>query len=157
MTVRFVEELLAESPVFGDLEPRHRATVAGCAVTAHAGAGELLFREDEPADDFVVIRSGRIALELHAPGRTPLLVETLEAGAVVGWSWLFEPYRWQFDIRAVEDCRLLRFDAACLRGKAGADHELGYQLMRHFAAAIVDRLQHTRVRLLDLYGSGDAG
>lgn len=155
MTIRYVEDLLAASPVFADLEPRHRATIAGCAMTGRAAAGELLFSEGDPADEFLVIRSGRIALEMYAPGRPPLLVETLEAGAVVGWSWLFEPYRWEFDVRAAEDCRLLRFDAACLRGKALEDHELGYQLMRHFAAAIVDRLQHTRIRLLDLYGNGE--
>ena len=71
----------------------------------------------------------------------------------MGWSWLFAPYRWQLDARATRaDCELVAFDGACLRGKCEADHELGYQLMRRFAANLVDRLQATRLQLLDVYG-----
>ncbi len=69
------------------------------------------------------------------PGAGPLVIETLHAGEVVGWSWLFEPYRWQFDARAQRADRGVAFDGACLRGKCEADHELGYQLMRRFAAS----------------------
>ena len=84
------------------------------------------------------------------------MIETLDAGEVVGWSWLFAPYRWQLDARATEACRLVAFDGACLRGKCDADHELGYQLMRRFAAQIVERLQATRLQLLDVYGHAGA-
>ena len=80
------------------------------------------------------------------------MIETLHAGDPVGWSWLFAPYRWQLDARALEPCELIGFDGACLRGKCEADHELGYQLMRRFAANLVDRLQATRLQLLDVYG-----
>ena len=72
---------------------------------------------------------------------------------MVGWSWLFAPYRWQLDGRAVQPCELIAFDGACLRGKCETDHELGYQLMRRFAANLVARLQATRFQLLDVYGN----
>src|SRR5581483_1513183 len=96
-------------------------------------AGAYLFREGGNADRFFLIREGGIALEVDAPGRGALVIETLHAGDVVGWSWLFAPYRWQFDGRAVEASRLVAFDGRCLRDKCEADHELGYQLMRRFA------------------------
>ena len=67
-------------------------------------------------------------------------------------SWLFEPYRWQFDARAQELTRVVRFDGACLREKCEADHELGYQLMRRFAASLTERLQATRLQLLTYTG-----
>ena len=84
------------------------------------------------------------------------MIQTLHDGEVVGWSWLFEPYRWHMDGRAVEDCSIVTFDAACLRGKVEADHELGYQLMSRFAASLIDRLQATRFQLLDVYGRAPA-
>ena len=93
-----------------------------------------------------------MALEVDAPGRGPLIIETLHRGDVVGWSWLFEPYRWELDARARELTRVVAFDGACLRGKCEVDHELGYQLMRRFAASLTEGLEATRLQLLDVYG-----
>ncbi len=150
--MRGLEELIADSPVFAGLPERHLAVIAGCAHNDHFAAGARVFDEGEPADRFFLIRKGAIALETHAPGRGALVIETLHRGDVVGWSWLFEPYRWQFDGRARETTRVVSFDGACLRGKCDSDHELGYQLMRRFAASLIERLQATRLQLLDVYG-----
>jgi CRP-like cAMP-binding protein len=126
--------------------------MAGCAANEHFAAGAQLFREGTPADQFFLIREGAVALEVDALARGTIIIETLHQSDVVGWSWLFEPYRWQFDARANEPTRVVAFDGACLRGKCEADHELGYQLMRRFAASLVERLQATRLQLLDVYG-----
>jgi CRP-like cAMP-binding protein len=112
----------------------------------------MLFREGTPADRFFLIREGRIALEIDAPGRGPLTIETLQAGDVVGWSWLFEPYRWHLDGRAVSSTGLVAFDGACLRAKCEADHELGYALMQRFAECLIERLEATQLQLTDVYG-----
>jgi CRP/FNR family transcriptional regulator, cyclic AMP receptor protein len=147
-----IEQLIAQSPTFAGLEPSQFELIAGCAHNDHVAAGRLLMREGDHADSFFLIRTGTVALEVHAPGRGRLVIQTVDPGEVVGWSWLFAPYRWAMDGRAVTDCGLISFDAACLRGKVEADHELGYQLMSRFAANIVDRLQATRLQLLDVYG-----
>jgi CRP/FNR family transcriptional regulator, cyclic AMP receptor protein len=147
-----IDELIAGNAVFAGLSSAQLQLIAGCGRNQHVGENELLLREGEPADTFFLIRRGAVALELHAPDRGPLRIETLHDGDVVGWSWLFEPYRWQMDARTLEACRLIAFDGACLRGKADEDHELGYQLMRRFAAQLLDRLQATRFQLLDVYG-----
>ena len=102
--------------------------------TSTSPPASCLFREGAPAERFYLIREGAVALEVDAPGRGPLVIETLHEGDVAGWSWLFEPYRWQFDARATVPIATVAFDGACLRGKCEADHELGYQLMRRFAA-----------------------
>lgn len=150
--MRGLEELVAESPIFAGLAPEHLATIVGCAVNQHVAAGEMLFREGTPADRFFLIREGRIALEIDAPGRGALTIETLGRGDLVGWSWLFEPYRWHFDGRAVSSTGLVVFDGACLRNKCEADHDLGYALMRRFAGSLIERLQATRLQLTDVYG-----
>ena len=104
-----------------------------------------------------MIRQGQVALEVYAPSRGQVIIATHGPGEVVGWSWLFPPYRWQFDGRATEPLRALAFDGACLRGKCDADHALGYELMRRFALKMLERLQETRLRLLDVYGHAAVG
>jgi CRP/FNR family cyclic AMP-dependent transcriptional regulator len=147
-----IEDLIATMPTFAGLPAEQLATVAGCGRTCGFEAGEEIAREGEEAETFYAIRSGRVALQIAAPGRA-LTVGTLGVGSVVGWSWLFEPHRWAFDARALGPVRAIEFDGACLRGKCEADKELGYELMRRFAAIILERLQSTRVQLLDVYGT----
>src|ERR1022692_1362435 len=147
-----LESLIADASVFAGLDASRLALIAGCGGNEHAREGSILFREGEPADRFFLIRHGWVALEVHARGSGSHVIETLGPGEVVGWSWLFKPYRWQFDARAIETVRLVRFDGACLRGKCDDDHELGYQLMQRFASAMLERLQATRLQLLDVYG-----
>ena len=150
--MRSIADLTAEVELFEGLPGDRLELVAGCGRTRVFEPGSYVFREGERADTFFAIRSGRVALEIAAPGRGPLVVETLEAGEVLGWSWLFEPYRVRFDARATERVHTIAFDGACLRDKCERDQELGYELVRRFAAVITERLQATRIRLLDVYG-----
>ena len=147
-----LDEVIARAPLFTGLSDDDLALIAGCARNVGFDEDELLFREGDPADTFYLVRRGRVALELHAPERGGLVIETIEPDDVVGWSWLFEPYRWHFDARAATDVRAVAFDGACLRGKCDEDKELGYELMKRFGQVMIDRLQHARVRLLDVYG-----
>lgn len=155
--MKTIDMLVQDTPLFSGLKDDWLQLVAGCGVNVRFGAGDSMFREGEPADTFYLIREGRIALETHIPARGPTTIETLDAGDVIGWSWLFPPYTWHFDARALEPLAAVAFDAACLRGKCDADPALGYQLMGRFAQVMVDRLQWTRLRLLDVYGDGLAG
>jgi CRP/FNR family cyclic AMP-dependent transcriptional regulator len=150
--MRTLDQLIADSPTFAGLPPRHLQLIAGCGHMDHVPAGTPLFAEGAPADRFYLIRTGAVAIEVRAPGAHALVLESLHEGDVAGWSWLFPPHRWHFDGRATVPTSVIAFDGACLRGKCDADHELGYQLMRRFAAAIVERLQASRLQLLDVYG-----
>jgi CRP-like cAMP-binding protein len=150
--VETIDAVLRAVPLFAGLEPAALELVAGCGSNVHFDAGELLFREGDAADTFYVVRHGSVALETFVPARGPAVIETLEAGEVVGWSWLFAPYRWHFDARALTAVRATAFDGACLRGKCDADPKLGYDLMSRFAQVLIERLQWTRLRLLDVYG-----
>jgi CRP/FNR family transcriptional regulator, cyclic AMP receptor protein len=150
--MRTIDALLAEVPALAGLPGRHLELIAGCARNRVFAAGEQLMREGDPADDFFVIRKGDVALETYVPQHGALTIETLHDGDLVGWSWLVPPYRTMFDARAVAETHTVSFDGACLRGKCETDHDLGYELMTRFAAVIVERLQATRLRLLDVYG-----
>ena len=155
MTTTTIRDLLADQPVLRGLEEDDLDLMAGCGRNHVVEPGVFLAREGEPADRFFVVRAGRVALEVHAP-TGPLLIETVGPGDLVGWSWIFPPYRWVYDVEALERARLVVIDAACLRDKCNADPAFGYRVMKSFAQVVAERLQATRLRLLDLYGTGDA-
>jgi CRP/FNR family transcriptional regulator, cyclic AMP receptor protein len=152
-----IETVLRGAPVFEGMPPDELSLVAGCASNVRFDQGAVLFREGDPADTFFLIRHGTVALELFVPARGSAVIETIEAGEVIGWSWLFPPYRWHFDARALTQVRATAFDGACLRGKCEEDSGLGYDLMSRFAQILIERLQWTRLRLLDVYGDGPRG
>ena len=151
-----IDALLRDVPVFHGLASEQLELIAGCGSNVHFDQGTVLFRQGDQADTFYLVRHGMVALETYVPARGPAMIETLEAGEVVGWSWLFPPYRWHFDARALTPLRATGFDGACLRGKCEADPKLGYELMSRFAQVLIERLQWTRLRLLDLYGRDGA-
>ncbi len=150
--MKTLDSLVLDAPVFAGLDARFAGQLAGCAKNAGFSSGASIFREGDPADTFWLIRRGRVALELNTPNRGGLMIETLEAGEVLGWSWLFPPYRWHFDARAIGDVRAVAVDGACLRGKCDEDPALGYDLVLRFSQVMIERLRATRLRLLDVYG-----
>ena len=151
--MRTITGLLDDSPFFHGLPAPVIAQVAGCAQTARFERGDMLFQAGQPADTFYVIRHGRVAVELHNPSRGTITLNTLHDGEVVGWSWLIPPYRRMFGARAVESTSAVAFDGACLRGKCDTDPALGYALMQRVSQVMYERLQASRVQLLDMYGA----
>ena len=148
--------MLADVPFFAGLRASELELLAGCAKNVHFAQGDVLFREGDPANAFYVVRGGSVALETFAPARGGMTIETIDAGEVIGWSWLFATYRWHFDALALSPVRATAFDGECLRGKCEQDPALGYDLMKRFAQVLIERLQWTRLRLLDVYGDGRA-
>ena len=151
-----LEPLLRDHPFLKGLEPEYLTLLAGCAMNVRFREGAFLFREGEAADRCFLIREGKVALEIAGAGRGSIIVQTLAAGDVAGFSWLLEPHRWQFDGRAVEPVRAFALDGVCLRGKCADDPRLGFELMQRFARLAIQRLQATRLRLLDVYGNANA-
>jgi CRP-like cAMP-binding protein len=150
--MKTLDELVAESPIFAGLDRPYLELIAGCARNTGFEAGQYLFREGDHADTFYLVRSGRVKLEIMVAGRGALSVETVDAGSVVGWSWLFPPFRWHFDAHALDPVRAIAFDGACLRNKCEADHTLGFELLSRFSPVMLERLQATQIQLIDIYG-----
>jgi CRP/FNR family transcriptional regulator, cyclic AMP receptor protein len=149
-----LDEMLLQIPFFDGMREDELALIAGCGRNVHFDEGEAIFRQGDRADVFYVVRHGSVAVGNFVPPRGELVIETLEAGDLLGWSWLFAPYRSHFDARALSGVRATQFDGACLRDKCAADPALGYDLMSRFAQVLIERLQWTRLRLLDVYGNG---
>lgn len=148
-----LEDQIVQHAFFSDMQREYVELLAGCSRHTVLHAGDYIHREGDEASSFFAIRQGRVAIEVDVPGRGPLVIETLEQGDLLGWSWLFPPYSWRFDARVVELTRAFEFDATCLRGKLDADPVMGYDFMRRFATVFVRRFEAARMQLVDLYGN----
>lgn len=146
------EEILADHPVFRDFGPGMLALLAGCARNEHFSPGALIYGEGDGADKVYILRHGDVAVEIATPERGALIVETLHAGDVLGWSWIIPPYRHMSDARALSEVRAVSLDAACLRGKCDDNPALGYEMFKHWLPHMAGRVQMLRMQLLDLYG-----
>ena len=146
-----IETDLAYQGMLQELDQHQLVQIAECAHEATFEAGQTIFREGEVANHFYIVVQGKVALQLHAPAKGPITIETVDGGDLLGWSWLFPPYRWHFDALAVQPTRAIAFNAMCLRAKCEEDYALGYRLVKAFSRVIMERLQATRLRLLDVY------
>jgi CRP/FNR family cyclic AMP-dependent transcriptional regulator len=146
-----LKNLVVEHPFARGLAERYVQLLEGCASNVVFKAGEFIFREGSKADQFYLIRHGKVVLEVYAAERGAIPIMTAGEGEVLGWSWLFPPYRWQFDARAIELTRAIALDGKCLRQKCEEDHELGYELMKRVVQIVEQRLQATRLQLLNIY------
>ncbi len=151
--IRPLDELLAAHPFMAGLSRDQFAVVAGCARNVALAPGAMLCVEGASADTFYLLRRGHVSIDVHQPGQGPIVIETVGPGSVVGWSWLVPPYRWTFDARAMEPVGAIAINGACLREKSQNDPALGYALLTNVAQGLLARLQATRLRLLDLYGT----
>ena len=147
-----LERILTEHPFLKGMDSDQIKLLTGCASNAVFKAGEYIFREGEDADSFYFIRSGKVVIETFASHKGAVLIHTRDAGEILGWSWLVPPYKWHFDARAIELTRAIALDGKCLRGKCEKDHDLGYEIMRRFNLIIAERLEATRMQLMDIYG-----
>ncbi len=116
-------------------------------------SGELIFREGETANRFYLIESGKVVLESAGDAGAAVTIDTIGAGDLLGWSWLFPPYVWQFSARALEPTNAIFFYGTVLREHCDADPSLGFELFKRMGEVMIKRLQSARTHLLKAKGS----
>jgi len=151
--IHSLDSVIREHSFFRGLDEKYIQFLVGCARNTKFEEDQHIFSEGDSADRFYFIRDGVVSIEMVVPHRGPTILQTLSDGDVLGWSWLTPPYRWHFGARALRRTRALDFDGKCLREKCEEDHDLGYEILKRFANVVTDRLDSTRLQLLDLYGA----
>jgi len=147
-------DLLVAHPFMDGVPDRFLDRMARYSHRVSFHARTRIFSEGGRADRFWLIREGLVSLDTHVPGRGNAVVETIGPGQVLGWSWLFPPYCWHFGATADTSVLAISFDGAGIRALCAAEPELGYELTRRLIQVVVNRMQVTRMRMLDLYGEG---
>lgn len=146
--VAFNAETLPEHPLFSGLGLRHRQTLAECSMPASFEPGALVVETGEPANCFYLVISGLIALETLG-AQSPLRVQSIGPGDVLGWSWLFPPYCWHFNAIAQEQTETIFFFGTRLRQQCDRDHDFGYELFKRMSQILISRLQSTREKWIE--------
>lgn len=142
---------LSRHPFIHELPKQHLEALASCASSFTFKDGDTIFREGEYASTFYLICTGRIALQFHAGPLGSTRIQTVGPGEIAGWSWLIAPHRWHFDAIALEGGQAIALNGEWLRKRCDEDHELGYEIMKRIVHIVEQRLQATRLQLIDMY------
>src|SRR5690349_3039814 len=119
-----LESAVAHHSFVRGMTPAHIRLLAECAMFTHFEAGKIIFHEGEIANRFYLIQKGKISIETRGPEHGAIAVQSLGAGEVLGWSWLFAPYYWHFSACAVEATQAIFFYGTRLRERCEEDREL---------------------------------
>ena len=151
-SIHDLERTLETTSHFAGLSPQALHSVASCARPVRFEAGQFLFREGQPADEFYIILQGRVAIELRSSGRGQVVIQTLEEDDLVGFSWVHPPPRWIFDAQALTFLQAISIHAEDFLEACHKDPEMGFEVMRRLIGGVVDQLQATRLQVLEFYG-----
>ena len=139
---------VALHPFLAGMNHGQLALLTDCAMVVHFHPGQVIFQEGELANRFYLIETGRVILESSGRLGDPVVVDTVGAGELLGWSWMFPPYVWHFTARAVEPTKAIFFYGTILREYCERDHSLGYELFKRMSAIMIKRLQAARDKML---------
>jgi CRP/FNR family transcriptional regulator, cyclic AMP receptor protein len=143
-----LEAKVAAHPFLMGLGSHHTRLLADCAMRSQFTAGQLIFRKGETANRFYLIERGKVALE-SSVGDVVVQIDEVGAGDLLGWSWIFPPYVWHFDARAIESTTAIFFYGTILREYCEADQALGFELFKRMSEVMMRRLQAARVKLTE--------
>ena len=142
--------LLRRHPFVAGFETRHVEKLAELATEVRFDRDQILFREGDDWSKFCLIVTGLVALEIAAPGHI-FRVQTLFAGDELGWSALLMGKGKQFQARTLERVDALAFEGEELLAACREDTLFGFILMQHLLGVVSERLQATRLQLLDMH------
>ncbi len=141
---------IAASPFLAGMSDGHLRVLAACGCRTQFDESQVIFHQGETANRFYLIEEGAVELTATTKsGERRIVAGRIEPGGVLGWSWLFPPYEWQFTARALSPTSAIFFYGTVLREQCEADPSLGFELFKRMAAEMVARLQAARRRLLE--------
>ncbi|MEU1079047.1 cyclic nucleotide-binding domain-containing protein [Streptomyces sp. NPDC005908] len=135
------------------LPPPQRARLMELAEEVYFPEDTRIFDSGGTADRFWVIRSGAVSLDQELSDVQRVTVAGLGAGDLLGWSWLFPPFEWDFGAEAFSPVRAYEFDAATVLRLCEDDTALGLALVRCVAEVLAHRLETTRGQLMHQYAT----
>ncbi|CAL9354935.1 cyclic nucleotide-binding domain-containing protein [Streptomyces sp. enrichment culture] len=133
------------------LPPPQRARLMTLAREVSFPEDTRIFEAGGRADRFWVIRSGAVSLDQRVTALQRVTVASLGAGDLLGWSWLFPPYEWDFGAEAFSPVRAYEFEAQAVLALCEEDPRLGLTLVRIVSEILAHRLETTRNKLLEQY------
>ncbi len=150
MTRETLVAVLQKHPFVEEFQPQHIERLSTLAKETHFDRDQVIFHEGDECHDFYLIVEGRVALEIEAPGHT-FRVQTLHAGDELGWSAILMGRGKHFQARALQPVDALAFNGEELLAACRDDKGFGFALMYRMLGVVSERLQATRLQVLDMY------
>jgi len=142
--------MLRHHPFVAEFEPWQIEKLATLAREIRFERDQVLFHVGDECSEFYLIVSGIVALEIAAPGHV-FRVQTLFAGDELGWSALLMGRGKHLQARTLERVDALAFEGSELLAACREDTLFGFTFMQRLLGVVAERLQATRLQLLDAY------
>ncbi len=147
------KQLLKACEVFSVLNGTELGQVASSVLEKQYDAGTVLFREGDSADEVLVLKEGKVAVQITLPealgqmGRK-ITVDVVSRNEIVGWSALVEPYIYTLTGVCLQAVKVLSISGNELRRLVRDDHSIGYKLLKQLIKVVASRLDDTRQVLI---------
>ena len=151
MSKENIRMLITENLFFKNFNHEEIEILANHASFVSFDKVEFLMTARQEAKGFYFIIGGIVSLQIFSPKQGMLEIETIQVSEFLGWSWLVETYFYHYDAVAFEKTKALYFDAVALKKEIENNHEFGYKIYKLFTPVIVERLQASRLNILELY------
>ena len=109
------QTLLSEVELFRDLGPEALARVTASADLRDLQRGDVLFAQDDEANELFIVREGRIAVANKSDDGRESLIALMERGDLFGEMPLFDSLPRSAEARALEPSSILAIPYAILR------------------------------------------
>jgi len=150
MTTEALLAVLKKHHFSDEFGPHHIEKLRSLARDVKFSPDEIIFREGDDTTDFFLISVGRVGLEIETP-ETTIRVHTLSSGDELGWSAMLMGKGKHFQARALESVEAFAFDGAKLLEACRQDPAFGYAMMHRLLGVVAERLQWTRLQLIDSF------
>jgi CRP/FNR family cyclic AMP-dependent transcriptional regulator len=133
------------------LRPSELTSLANISLSLHVPANSILFLEGTIQPYLFLIESGRIHLQMRAPGRPNVNILSLGTGQLLAWSALNPNQPMTCSANTTAPSTLLAIPSPQLLALVNANPSFGVAFYQRITNALSQRLTATRLQLLDLY------
>ncbi|MEJ2189169.1 MAG: cyclic nucleotide-binding domain-containing protein [Acidobacteriota bacterium] len=119
---------LTSHEVFQFLRPEQINAISSAAEELSLKSGDVVFERGEPAEGFVVVLEGQVALRLPRPEGVNLLINEVTVGGIFGSCVCFQINTYTLSATCSTDARILKIEASTLKKLMDDDPLMGYAI-----------------------------
>lgn len=142
------KESLRGYGIFSGVNSLELEKVANIAERKEYEAGSVIFDEGDPAEEFLILKEGKVALQMQLPrgegqNTQRITVDIVTSGEVVGWSTVVEPYKYAFRAVCLQNVKAVSIGGDKLRQLLWVDSRIGYAVLSELIKVVASRLHGT--------------
>lgn len=153
MSNNVLPEQLRQFQFLQEIDDEHLGRLAAVARLVEFPADKVLYREGQAVSNIYLILSGSVSIEICAAGIGCRRIMTVSDGDLLGISPAVGQSRSTGTVRTLAPTKAIELNASQVLTLCEHNPRFGYEFMRQVAVAISQRLNATRLQLLDVFGA----